>query len=82
MRLAKYKQRAEKIYSFLNWRKKPMSRAEIINKFREDKLVHKGINTNERALTFLVEEKRLRRYFAKSGRLMFELNRGETNRKK
>ena len=74
MRLAKYKQRAEKIYSFMNWRKKPISRVEILNKFREDKFDHKGINTNERALAFLVEEKRLKKYFAKSGRIMFEVS--------
>jgi len=78
--IPKYKRVANNIYSFLQHLCKPMSRVEILNKFREDKLYHKGSNTIDRALVYLVENEKIKKYYSKSGRIMFvvqHLNRTE-----
>jgi len=73
MKEAKYKRRAKNIYSFLRYLNKPLSRVEIFKKFKEHKLIHKGINTNDRALNYLITNKKIIKYFAKSGRIMFKV---------
>jgi hypothetical protein len=74
--IAKYKKRAENILNFMKNLNKPLSRTEILHKFREgngypERPWGQGINNNENALRFLVENKDLKKFESKTGRVMF-----------